>query len=89
MVRQAILEAWPQPDNKPNDVYLYRLLERAYEKKFLDYPYHQFPADNEAKRKLAEIYVELKPDITFVHNTEDHWPDHANSGIAARPYLVL
>lgn len=56
----------------------------GYEKRFLDYPYHQFPVDNEAKRKLAEIYVEVQPDITFVHNPEDHWPDHANSGIAAK-----
>jgi N-acetylglucosamine malate deacetylase 1 len=61
----------------------------GYEKRFLDYPYHQFPADNEAKRKLAEIYVEVKPDIALVHNTEDHWPDHANSGIAAKDAVLF
>jgi len=61
----------------------------GYEKRFLDYPYHQFPVDNEAKRKLAEIYVEVKPDITFVHNVEDHWPDHANSGIAAKDAVLF
>jgi LmbE family N-acetylglucosaminyl deacetylase len=61
----------------------------GYEKRFLDYPYHQFPADNEAKRKLARIYVDLQPDITFVHNAEDHWPDHANSGIAAKDAVLF
>ena len=61
----------------------------GYEKRFLDYPYHQFPADNEAKKRIAEIYVELQPDITFVHHTEDHWPDHANSGIAAKDAVLF
>ena len=61
----------------------------GYEKRFLDYPYHQFPADNAAKKKLAEIYNELKPDITFVHNPDDHWPDHANSGLAAKDAVLF
>ena len=61
----------------------------GYEKRLLDYAYHQFPVDNEAKRKLAEIYVELQPDITLVHNVEDHWPDHANSGIAAKDAVLF
>lgn len=61
----------------------------GYEKRFLDYPYHQFPVDNEAKRKLAEIYVEVKPDIALVHNVDDHWPDHANSGIAAKDAVLF
>jgi LmbE family N-acetylglucosaminyl deacetylase len=61
----------------------------GYEKRFLDYPYHQFPADNEAKKKLANIYVELQPDLTLVHNTEDHWPDHVNSGLAAKDAVLF
>jgi LmbE family N-acetylglucosaminyl deacetylase len=61
----------------------------GYEKRFLDYPYHQFPADNEAKKKLAAIYVELLPDITFVHNWDDRWPDHANSGRAAHDAVLF
>lgn len=66
------------------------LAERfGYEKRFLDYPYHQFQPDNEAKEKLAQIYVELQADITFVHNTADHWPDHVNSGIAAKDAVLF
>jgi LmbE family N-acetylglucosaminyl deacetylase len=61
----------------------------GYEKRFLDYPYHQFLADVEAKKKLARIYVELHPDITFVMNTEDHWPDHVYSGIAAKDAVIF
>jgi LmbE family N-acetylglucosaminyl deacetylase len=61
----------------------------GYEKRFLDYPYHQIPADNEAKRKIAEIYVELQPDVAFVHNVDDHWPDHANSGSAAKDAVLF
>jgi LmbE family N-acetylglucosaminyl deacetylase len=66
------------------------LAERfGYEKRFLDYPYHQFPADNAAKGRLAEIYVELQPNITFVHNTKDHFPDHVGSGIAAKDAVLF
>ncbi len=66
------------------------LAERfGYEKRFLDYPYHQVMADVETKKRLAEIYVELQPDITFVHNTEDHWPDHVNSGIATKDAVLF
>ena len=44
--------------------------------------YHQTNgADLELKRKLAEIYVELKPDVAFVSHYEDHWPDHRESGL--------
>ena len=50
----------------------------GYEKRFLDYPYHQIQGgDLELKRKLAEIYVELKPEVAFIHHYEDLWPDHA------------
>lgn len=61
----------------------------GYEKRFLDYPYHQFLADVEAKKRLAEIYVELQPEVTFVHNTADHWPDHVHSGIAAKDAVLF
>lgn len=61
----------------------------GYEKRFLDYPYHHFPSDIEAKKKLAEIYVELQPDITFVHHVDDHWPDHVNAGIAAKDAVLF
>lgn len=61
----------------------------GYEKRFLDYPYHQFPDNNEARQKLAEIYVELLPDIAFVQNTEDHWPDHVNTGAAGKDAVLF
>lgn len=47
------------------------------EKRFLDYPYHVIDGgDLDLKRKLAQLYVELKPDAAFIHHHEDHWPDH-------------
>lgn len=57
------------------------LIERdkafGIEKRFLDYPYHVIDGgDVELKQKLARLYVELKPDIAFIHHHEDHWPDH-------------
>lgn len=61
----------------------------GYEKRFLGYGYHQVLADLEFKRKLAEIYVELWPDITFVHCTDDDWPDHVNCGIAAKDAVLF
>src|SRR5579862_584851 len=49
----------------------------GFEKRFLDYPYHQIDGgDLDLKKKLAEIYIELKPDAAFIHHHEDHWPDH-------------
>jgi len=61
----------------------------GYEKRFLDYPYHQFPANLAAKSKLAEIYLELQPAITFVHHTDDYWPDHVNAGLAAKDAVLF
>jgi LmbE family N-acetylglucosaminyl deacetylase len=63
--------------------------EFGYEKRFLDYPYHQFMADVEAKQKLAAIYDELQADITFVHTTGDYFPDHVNTGIAAHDAVLF
>jgi LmbE family N-acetylglucosaminyl deacetylase len=49
----------------------------GFEKRFLDYPYHRIDGgDLELKRRLAAIYVELQPDVAFIHHPEDHWPDH-------------
>ena len=61
----------------------------GYEKRFLDYAYHQVTPDVELKKRLAEIYIEVEPDITFVHSTEDHWPDHVASGIAAKDAVLF
>jgi LmbE family N-acetylglucosaminyl deacetylase len=62
----------------------------GFEIRFLDGKYHQTnSADLDLKRKLAEIYVEVKPDVAFISHYEDHWPDHANSGLAAKDAFLF
>lgn len=62
----------------------------GFEKRFLDRNYHQTDAtDLSLKRQLADIYVELKPDVAFISHHEDHWPDHANSGLAAKDAFMF
>jgi LmbE family N-acetylglucosaminyl deacetylase len=62
----------------------------GFEKRFLDRPYHHTSgADLSLKADLAEIHVELKTDVAFVIHHEDHWPDHAQSGLAARDALLF
>ena len=64
--------------------------KHGFEKRFLDYPYHQVQGGNlELKQKLAEIYVELQPDVAFIHHTEDHWPDHVAAGQAAHDAFLF
>ena len=43
----------------------------GYEKRWLNYKYHQVEADVAFKKQISKIYVEVKPDITFVHDTSD------------------
>lgn len=62
----------------------------GFEKRFLKRNYHQTDAtDLSLKRELADIYVELKPDVAFICHHEDHWPDHANSGLAAKDAFMF
>lgn len=62
----------------------------GFEKRFLNGNYHQTDAtDLNLKRQLADIYVELKPDVAFISHHEDHWPDHANSGLAAKDAFMF
>ena len=62
----------------------------GFEKRFLDYPYHQINgSDLGLKRKLAEIYVELKPQVAFIHNVGDHWPDHVACGQACHDAFLF
>jgi len=62
----------------------------GFEKRFLNGAYHHTNgSDLELKRRLAEIYVELKPDVAFISHVEDHWPDHANSAIAAKDAFLF
>jgi LmbE family N-acetylglucosaminyl deacetylase len=70
---------------------LLALAERyGFEKRFLDYPYHQIHGgDVGLKRKLAEIYVEVKPQVAFIHHVEDHWPDHVACGQACHDAFLF
>ena len=43
----------------------------------------------ELKRKLAAIANKVQPDIAFVQNTDDHWPDHVASGIAGKDAVLF
>lgn len=62
----------------------------GFEKRFLDGAYHHTSGnDLELKRRLAEINVELKPDVAFISHYEDHWPDHSGSAIAAKDALLF
>lgn len=62
----------------------------GFEKRFLNGNYHQTnPTDLALKRQLADIFVELKPDVAFICHHEDNWPDHANSGLAAKDAFMF
>ena len=61
----------------------------GFELRFLDYPYHNLEANLELKRKLADIANEVQPDIAFVQDTEDHWPDHVASGVAGKDAVLF
>ena len=65
-----------------------RLLGKArqmgVEKRFLEYGYQQVAVDVPTMRRLAEVIVDVKPDITFFHNRHerDRAPsDHSTVGI--------
>ena len=61
----------------------------GYEKVFLDHKYHQVEADVAFKKEIANIYIDIKPEITFVHNTSDHWPDHVACGVATKDAVLF
>jgi LmbE family N-acetylglucosaminyl deacetylase len=62
----------------------------GFEKRFLNGAYHHTNGnDLELKRRLAEINVELKPDVAFISHYEDHWPDHSGSAIAAKDAFLF
>ncbi len=58
--------------------------EMGVEKRFLDYGYQSVPLDLEGARKIAEIILEVRPDITLFHNQFDVSPgpaDHRTVGL--------
>jgi LmbE family N-acetylglucosaminyl deacetylase len=60
--------------------------EMGVEKRFLDYGYQQVPFDVEAMRRVAEVVVDVRPDITLMHdrNEREHAPsDHGTVGLIA------
>jgi LmbE family N-acetylglucosaminyl deacetylase len=62
----------------------------GFEKRFLNGAYHHTSgSDLELKKRLAEIFVELKPDVAFISHHEDHWPDHSGSAIAAKDAFLF
>ena len=51
--------------------------EIGVEKRFLGYPYQQVPTDIDAIRKVAEVVIDVRPDITLYHHPFDRNPsDH-------------
>jgi len=62
----------------------------GFEKRFLSGAYHHTSgSDLELKKRLAEINVELQPDVAFISHYEDHWPDHSGSAIAAKDAFMF
>jgi hypothetical protein len=65
-----------------------RLLKQAQEigveKKFLGYGYQAIPDDLDAIKKLAEVVLDVRPDLTVFHNRYEPSPsDHATVGYIA------
>ena len=58
--------------------------EIGVDKRFLGYGYQQVPRDNSAIKKLAEVVIDVRPDITLFHNVRERAPsDHASVGYIA------
>lgn len=56
--------------------------EMGVEKRFLEYGYQSVPLNLEVVRKIAEIILEVRPDITLFHNQFDVYPpDHRTVGL--------
>ena len=65
-----------------------RLLETAaqigVEKRFLGYGYQAVPRDLEAIKRIAEVVLDVRPDVTVFHNPYEPSPsDHATVGFIA------
>ena len=57
--------------------------EMGVEKRFLDYGYQQVALDVETMRRVAEVVVDVKPDITFMHDRHERErapSDHSTVG---------
>jgi LmbE family N-acetylglucosaminyl deacetylase len=62
----------------------------GFEKRLLNHPYHVIDGGGlELKRELAKIYLEVKPDIAFIHQSQDLWPDHVACSRAAQDAVLF
>ena len=60
--------------------------EMGVEKRFLKYGYQHVTDDLEAKRRMAEVVVDVKPDVVLMHDRDEreHAPsDHGTVGVIA------
>ena len=58
--------------------------DMGVEKRFLGYGYQAVPRDLEAIKKIAEIVLDVQPDVTVFHNRYEPSPsDHATVGYIA------
>lgn len=49
----------------------------GFETHLLGCAYHRVDgSDMQLKERLAQIAVEVKPDVALIHHDRDHWPDH-------------
>ena len=63
---------------------LKKAAEIGVEKRFIGYGYQQVPRNLEAIKKLAEVVIDVQPDITVFHNRFEPSPsDHATVGYIA------
>ena len=63
-------------DRQLREICVQMAKERGMEMRFLNYASMQFDADAEAKRAVAEVVADVKPDIAFVLWDRDRHPDH-------------
>lgn len=58
--------------------------EMGVEKRFVGYGYQAVPMDIEATKRLAEVVLDVRPDLTLFHNRYDASPsDHGTVGYIA------
>ena len=63
--------------------------DMGIEKVLLGYKYHYVPVDDEIKRRIAEVYEKVMPDIAFVMTETDNWTDHANTARVGKDGILF
>lgn len=53
------------------------------EKRFYDLSYHQIKYNDDTVKLLMQLTSEIQPDVAFIHNRYDYWPDHEVSARAS------